>query len=282
VSPTTLPDPDERPEITRAPATALVIGLLAGGLSALLGVGGGLIMVPALVFMLRIRQHRAVGTSLAVILPTAAVAVAQYNFGARVAGTEQMNGAVILWLAIGGVVGAVFGAKLAAALHAQSLRRIFGYFVTASGVWMIVRVLLQGAAGARPELDGVHLAQLFTVGILVGIISGMLGVGGGLLMVPALSLLLKFPQHLAQGTSLAVIIPVSISGVLVHMRRGNVVWPLVGPLALGAVFGAGVVGNLVFKINDPLLRSLFGVFMVLVGISMARTRPKPRLEAPAK
>jgi uncharacterized membrane protein YfcA len=269
-----LPDPEERPEITRAPATAFVIGLLAGVLSALLGVGGGLIMVPALVFMLRIRQHRAVGTSLAVILPTAAVAVAQYRFGARQVGAPDLHGAIILWLAVGGVIGAVFGAKLAAAIRAKTLRRIFGLFVTASGVWMIARVLMHAGAGHPVEMNVYHAVQMLLVGVAVGVISGLLGVGGGIVMVPALSLLMGFTQHLAQGTSLAVIIPVSISGVLVHMRRGNVVWPLVGPLALGAGLGAGVMGSLVFKIQDPALRITFGIFMVLVGISMARTPPR--------
>jgi uncharacterized membrane protein YfcA len=279
VSPTTLPDPQERPEITRAPATAFVIGLVAGALSALLGIGGGLIMVPAMVAMLRLRQHRAVGTSLAVILPTAAVAALQYNFAFEKSGAEGLQLAVIAWLSAGGVVGALIGAVVANAIGAKSLRRIFGIFVILSGVVMIAKAsgFWPGGGSGQPAALGVTQGfQMLLVGALVGVIAALLGVGGGLVMVPALALLLGYDQHLAQGTSLAVIIPVSISGAYAHTRRGNVVWPLVGPMGLGAVLGAAVVANTVFHIRAPSLQTMFGLFMLAVGIGMARNRTTPR------
>jgi uncharacterized membrane protein YfcA len=277
LSPTTLPEPEELPEITRAPARAFLIGLMAGAFSALLGVGGGLIMVPAMVAMLRLSQHRAVGTSLAVILPTAAVAALQYNHSFEQTGQTGMHLPVIVWLAVGGVVGATIGAMLAAAIGAKSLRRMFGVFVMASGVGMIVKAVISPAAtsAALAQINLIQGLELLGVGTLVGVIAGLLGVGGGLVMVPALSFLLGYNQHLAQGTSLAVIIPVSISGAIAHSRRGNIVWPLVGPMALGAALAAAVMTSSVFRIDAPLLRILFGIFMVVIGISMVRAKPAP-------
>ena len=265
-------DPEERPEITRAPATAFVIGLVAGLASALLGIGGGLLMVPGMVWMLRIRQHRAVGTSLAVILPTGMAAAYRYHQEALERHTPGLQFWVVFYLAVGGVVGALFGARIANAIGAKQLRRLFGIFVIATGMWMIIRYRVSIPEGTGGAVDVFRALQMMGVGVLVGIISGLLGVGGGLVMVPALALLLGYPQHQAQGTSLAVIIPVSISGALVHMRRGNVVWSLALPLSLGAVLGAWIMAGRVFDIPQETLRILFGGFLIAVGVSMAGSR----------
>src|SRR5207247_8553146 len=93
-----------RSGITQAPVTATVIGLFAGAFSALLGVGGGLLMVPAMVYMLRVRQHRAHGTSLAVILPAAVAGVYRYQQAGHV------EWGLVIPLAEGGVLGAMGGA----------------------------------------------------------------------------------------------------------------------------------------------------------------------------
>lgn len=256
---------EERPEILHAPATALAIGLLAGIGSALLGIGGGLIMVPAMAFLLHIRQHRATGTSLAVILPAAAAAVYQYGIHGR-------EFPVVVCLSIGGVVGATLGAIIAALLNARQLRQVFGLFVMLTGVVMLLP-RFGPAAAAVETLDTGTALLLIGTGVLVGIVSGLLGVGGGLVMVPVLVLLLGFSQKEAQGMSLAVIIPVSLSGVIAHYRRGNVIPGLAVWLSMGAVVGATVMGHYVQKIENTTLRTLFGVFLILVGLSMTRNRP---------
>lgn len=272
---TSPPAAEERPEITRAPVTAFAIGLLAGVLSALLGIGGGLIMVPGMTQMLRIRQHRAVGTSLAVILPTAIAASYRYHQEAIEKGTQGLQFWIIFWLAVGGVLGAMYGARIANAIGARQLRRVFGVFVVITGMWMIVRALTDFPSGVGAAVDVARALQMLGIGILVGVISGLLGVGGGLVMVPALALAIGTPQHQAQGTSLAVIIPVSISGALVHMQRGNVVWPLVPALSFGAVLGAWVMAGSVYNIPQDTLRILFGAFLLFIGVSMVSTRPPP-------
>lgn len=233
-------------------------------------------MVPAMVWQFRLRQHRAVGTSLAVILPTALAAAWLYHAEALRRHDPGLQLWVVVWLAVGGVVGGVLGAMIANAIGAKQLRRIFGVFVVATGVVMVLRATVPLSGGPQTAIDLVRSLQLVGVGVLVGVVAGLLGVGGGLVMVPALSLLLGYDQHLAQGTSLAVIIPVSISAMSAHTRRGNVVWSLVPPMAVGAVLGALITIGPVFRLEDTALRMLFGVFLVIIGTSMVATRPARR------
>jgi len=279
VSSTTPPEPEEPREITRAPVTAFVIGLVAGALSAFGGVGGWLIVAPALALFLRLRQPRAMGTALMAMLPTAGVAALQYSFGLKQLGMSGLQAPVVLWLALGGVLGAHWGAKLATAIKAKTLRPLFGGLVVAVGGWMIFLALTHRATGAEWPADGVRAIAVFGTGIAVGLVSGVLGGGGGLVLVPALSLLLSFPQHLAQGTSLAAVLPVTVTALLVHLLRRNVAWPHVGPLLLGGMLGAGVIGHAVFLVHGEVLRSLFGALLILIGLRMTRnTRSEERTE----
>jgi uncharacterized membrane protein YfcA len=253
---------EARPEITRAPVTAVVIGLAAGMFSALLGVGGGLLMVPAMVSMLRIRQHRAHGTSLIVIVPTALAGVYAY------AQHLSVRWDLALLLAVGGVLGAMLGARMASALKARHLQRAFGVFVIVAGIWMIAAPASLGESPHASLLpNGSRWPVTLLVGILAGSLSGMLGVGGGIVMIPAVVYLLGQPQKMAQAISLAVIIPVALSGGLIHYLKGNVIPHLAGWLACGAVVGATVVGNLVGKIADATLHLVFGIFLIAVGVS---------------
>jgi uncharacterized membrane protein YfcA len=262
----TVPEPPAaRPEITEAPVTAAAIGLAAGALSALLGVGGGLVLVPAMIYLLRVRQHRAHGTSLAVLMPTALAGVYRYQQAGNV------DWSLVLPLAFGGVFGALIGARLANALGASALKQVFGAFVVLTGVAMI----------AVPESYGRHLALshaapgfwlIGAVGLIAGTVSGLLGVGGGIVMVPAIVFLLGRDQHLAQGVSLAVIIPVSVSGALIHHKRGNVIPSLALWLSVGGAIGATVAGNAVQRFNSESLRTMFGVFLVVMGVTMVARR----------
>jgi uncharacterized protein len=246
-----------RTEITQSPLTATAIGLLAGAFSAFLGVGGGLIMVPAMVYLLRVRQHRAHGTSLAVILPAALVGVYRYQQAGHI------EWRLVIPLAAGGVLGALVGAS--------SLKRLFGLFVVVTGLLMIA-VPPGFARHTALVSDGAGLGLIAMVGLIAGGVSGLLGVGGGIVMVPAIAFLLGRDQHVAQGVSLAVIIPVSISGAWIHARKGNVIPPLALWLSVGAVIGAAVVGNLVQRVSSDSLRVAFGIFLVAMGVSMVARR----------
>jgi hypothetical protein len=103
-------------------------------------------------------------------------------------------------------------------------------------------------------------------GVLVGVLSALFGVGGGILMVPFMVLALGEEQHLAEGTSLLVILPTAVAGVLVHRRRGYVSLPTGILLALGGIGGAWLGALLALRLSADALQTVFGVLLTLSGI----------------
>ena len=108
--------------------------------------------------------------------------------------------------------------------------------------------------------------------MVAGALSGLLGVGGGIVMIPAIVLLLGESQKMAQGVSLAVLIPVVLAGGLIHCIKGNVIRGIAGWLACGAVIGATVVSNLVGSFHDETLKIVFGIFLIAMGVTMVNRR----------
>lgn len=110
-----------------------------------------------------------------------------------------------------------------------------------------------------------ELVLLVPIGLLVGIFSAMFGVGGGILVVPVLVIAFGFDQHLAQGTSLAVIVPTAAVGAWSHFRRGFVDLRTVGRLAAGGVVGVVAGGAVALATDGDILRALFGAVLVVTG-----------------
>jgi uncharacterized membrane protein YfcA len=104
------------------------------------------------------------------------------------------------------------------------------------------------------------------VGVLIGCLSAMFGVGGGIVMVPFMVLALDESQHLAEGTSLMVIVPTAIAGVLTHRRRGYVSFRYGALLAAGGIAGAWGGAILALRLSGPDLQSVFYVFVAVVGV----------------
>ena len=114
-----------------------------------------------------------------------------------------------------------------------------------------------------------QLAGLVLVGVLAGVFAGMFGIGGGLIIVPALVLLYGMKQHAAVGTSLgALLLPVGAMGAWVYWKNGNLDWKYSALLAGGLLVGALVGAKLVEPVSDLTLRRMFGAFLLLVSIKM--------------
>ena len=128
---------------------------------------------------------------------------------------------------------------------------------TVAGHRVRVRALLR--------LDG----RLVAIGIGGGLLSGLLGVGGGVVMVPLLVLWARYSQREAHAASLGAIIPISIAGVLTYGAAGKVRWIDAVALAVGAIAGARVGAGLLARIDERLLKGVFGVFLVAVAAVMA-------------
>lgn len=115
---------------------------------------------------------------------------------------------------------------------------------------------------------------LLIVGLAAGTIAAGLGVGGGIIFVPALVVLLDYNQQLAQGTSLAVILPTAIVGMVVHARRGRVLWGLAAPIAVAGIGGAFFGAFLALSLDGEFLRRLFAGLLVVLAVRLLwRSRP---------
>jgi uncharacterized protein len=237
-------------------ATAIV-GAAAGFLSGVFGVGGGILIVPGLVLLLKMEQRLAHGTSLGAILPIAVAGVIGFALDHSVDWTA--GGLIIL----GAVGGAVIGARLLGHLSDRFLRLAFGLFLVATAI----RLLLNTHAPSGRGPIGVWLAlALVVVGVVSGIVAGLLGVGGGVIVVPVLVVLFSVPDPVAKGTSLLVIIPTAISGTIVNHRHGNIdttVAAIVGLTGAGAAFAGSKVAT---HIGAHLSSVLFAALLLLVSI----------------
>ena len=113
-----------------------------------------------------------------------------------------------------------------------------------------------------------ELAGLAAVGLGAGFLAGLLGIGGGVVMVPAMVLIFGFDQHVAQGTSLLVIIPSALTGAYTHHRNGRLLLRDAAWLGAGGVIGALIGSVSALSLDDMVLRRLFAAFLVLTALRM--------------
>ena len=117
-----------------------------------------------------------------------------------------------------------------------------------------------------------EILALLAIGLTAGMLSGLLGIGGGVLMVPAMVLVLGLDQHVAQGTSLLVIIPAAALGSFTHHRRGRLALRDAGALAAGGVIGAVLGSFTALSLDEALMRRLFAVLILIVAVRLLATR----------
>jgi uncharacterized protein len=241
-------------------AGAVVVGAIAGFLSGLFGVGGGILIVPGLVFLLAMDQRRAHGTSLAAIVPIAIAGVCGFVLD------DAVDWPVAAAIVVGAVAGSLIGTTALRVIPQRGLRLAFIGFLLLTAGRMLVAT--PDAAG-RGELDVLMVLGLIALGVASGTLAGLLGVGGGIVIVPVLVALFLVPDAVAKGTSLVVIVPTAISGTFRNVRNGN------ANLRVAAVVGvAGVVsaflGSQVALDMDPRTSGvLFAILLTLVAVRMA-------------
>ena len=242
-----------------------VLGLAAGFIGGLFGVGGGLLVVPGLVLWLHFEQRAASATSLAAIVASSAAALVRFSAGDSV----EFDVAIVLFLGAG--IGAFAGAQLAGYVPNYWLARGFVAVVIVSAIRL---AFAGGGAGAEPLVTGAfETVALVAVGLAAGVLSATLGVGGGVVFVPALVALLGFEQQLAQGTSLAVILPTVLVGTTVHARAGRVTWGVAVTVGAGGVIGGVGGAEVALGLPESVLSRLFAAFLIVMAVRMLdRTR----------
>jgi len=228
------------------------------------------LIVPILADFFKLPQHKAHGTSLAAIGLMAMVSAIVYALHGNVAWQTAIVVAVVSML------GARIGARLAVRTSPKWLTRAFAIFMAVVALRMLWKAPPIAEAARHQGVEGILLSV--AIGLLVGLLGGFMGVGGGIVAVPAFTLIFGMPQQLAQGTSLAVIFAAAPAGAFEHARHGNVVGRFVAPIALGGAIGGPIAANYVQNLPHALLARLFAVFLIVNAVRAwirATRRTKP-------
>ncbi len=253
-----------------------ILGILIGTISALLGVGGGFFYVPVLVMVFGLDPRIAVGTSLAIITATTLSATAGYRRQGRILKKS------VLCLALPGIAFAALGALVTVFIPSVYLVAIFCIVLVLMGIKMINRkfplvfpILCEPCwkeecrlpPGDNRDLHA-YPVHLVTWGSIAGFMSGLTGIGGGIVNVPALTIA-GIPIHYAVATSAAVILITSLSGMGTHLMLGHLSLMFFVAFAAGAVVGAQAGVYLSPKTPSRILEIAIGMLLIFVSATMA-------------
>jgi len=236
----------------------ILLGLAAGAGGGLLGVGGGIIMIPIMT-MWGSTQKTAQGTSLVVIAAIAPLAILTY----ALLGNVDFRFAVPL--AIGGLIGGEIGARIALRFSNKALGRAFSILLILVALRMLLYKLPVETEVRELLLSGLVEAGL--LGIPAGLAAGFFGVGGGIVFVPIGVLLAGLSQVVAQGSSYVAILPTSILCANRYRLEGEVAWDLVRWLVPGALVGVVIGANWADILPAKQLQIVFALYLLYTGIS---------------
>lgn len=239
---------------------AVLVGVMAGLASGLFGVGGGIVIVPGLVMLAGLDQRMAHGTSLAAIVPIALVGALGY----ATAGEVELVVSVLM--AVGAVCGAPVGVAMLNRLPQRTLRTSFAAVLVLTAGRMVVAVPDgQGMLDLHPAT----VLGLLSTGVLAGMLSGLMGVGGGVLVVPVLTIVFGLPLVTAKGTSLAVIVPTALVGTWRNVRRGSTAVGVGTTVGLGGVVTAAAASQVSLGLDPGVSAWSFAVLLVATAGRMA-------------
>lgn len=233
-------------------ALAALIGVSLG----MLGGGGSILAVPLLVYVAGLPAKEAIATSLLVVGVTSAAAVVPHARAGRV---RWRTGLVF---GVAGMSGAYAGGRLAAYIPGAVLLTAFALMMLATAAAMI---RTRTGVASRPAHHELPVALVVGEGVVVGLVTGLVGAGGGFLVVPALALLGGLPMAVAVGTSLVVIALKSFAGFAGYLSIVDINWPLALAVSAASVAGSLAGGQLTGRIPAETLRKAFGWFVVVMG-----------------
>lgn len=250
----------------------ILIGFIAGIFAGLFGIGGGIVMVPALVLFAGFPLVKATGTSLAAImLPVGILGVIAY-YRARI-----LDLRAAAFLSTGLLISVIVGAWLAHTLPAEVMRKLYALFCLYVS-WTFIKPLekLKKFRGEsylpEPEPDEnnlphPHFLALIAIGLLAGVMAGMFGIGGGNIIVPFLVLFLHYPPKRAIATSLAALLPpIGLPGVIYYYKAGTLDIRMAALLAIGLLLGTVFGAKINIQLPTAKVKLLYGFFLIFVAI----------------
>lgn len=258
-----------------------IIALASGIIGSLVGLGGGVILVPSMLYIgltlglfPDMTPQRVVGLSVVMMIFTGLSSSLSYMK------TKQIDYKSGLIFVIGSVPGTIVGAWLNKGMDLISFNLFFGILLIFLSTLLFVRDKLKpidwfvnhGVKKSFTDPQGqtfeYGFPAWFAVGFsfFVGMISGLFGIGGGSLMVPAMVLLFRFPPHVAVATSMFMVFLTSIVNSLSHIYLGNVPWIYTIPVIVGAYAGAKLGAALNKRLKSKTLVLILQIVMMLIGI----------------
>ncbi|MDD4587813.1 MAG: sulfite exporter TauE/SafE family protein [Heliobacteriaceae bacterium] len=257
----------------------ITIGLIAGALGSLIGVGGGFIVIPVLLLGFAYPHTWAAATSLAFIFFNSLASSLNY------AGQKRIDFRTGVPFALSTIPGAWLGASLTPYLNAATFNTVFGLLLIMISLFMFFRP--EGSIRDRsPAWLGKKITRRFTdargvdyeysfslnLGLLisfgVGFLSSILGIGGGIVHIPAMTMLLGIPPHIATATSMFILTISTFVGATAHLVQGNVQLIPALFLAIGAVTGAQIGTRLAPLIHGRWLLRIFALVMGGIGLEL--------------
>jgi hypothetical protein len=238
-------------------ALTVVLAVFVGVSLGLLGGGGSILTVPLLAYVAGMDAKQAIATSLLVVGVTSAVGAVSHARAGRV----QWRTAVLFGATA--MVGAYAGGHLAKFIPGGVLLIGFAVMMIATAIAML-RGRKDGAEPAHPK-DHLPILKIIAEGVVVGLVTGLVGAGGGFLVVPALVLLGGLPMPVAVGTSLVVIAMKSFAGLAGYLSVVHINWAVAGMVTVAAVAGGVIGSRFASVVNPDLLRKSFGWFVLIMA-----------------
>ena len=256
----------------------VILSFLVGIVASMVGIGGGVFIVPFLTLIFDFTPHKAVGTSLAVIVFTSIASTIAYSRQKRI------DYKIGLLLVASTIPGAMTGAYLTTLIQGRVLGIIFALFLLFVAFKMtfnlnIIQISVPSwrfGCWRRRLIDsdgkvfeyGANILLGSFLGFFGGASSGLLGIGGGALIVPILHFIVGVPIHITVATSMFIMIFTSISGVIQHITYGNVSFEYAMFMALGVIFGAQIGAHIAKKVGGKLLRRIFAIVLIIMSVRL--------------
>lgn len=242
----------------------LAVGTGVGVFSGAFGVGGGILLVPYLVLVRGIGQKVAQATSLVMITLAAAAGAARYAMGGAVAWAPALA------ITAGGLVGVLLGATVVQRTTDRRLQIAFGVLIAVVALRLLWPTEADASsAGDLPSLTITGVLGYAAAGLVMGVLSALFGVGGGIVLVPILVGLFGYGQQLANGTSLAVMVPIALLGAIRLTRPGYTQWGQGLRFGAAAIVGALIGASIALALSGGAVRIAFAIVLLAVGAHMA-------------
>lgn len=259
----------------------VIIGVCSAVIGALVGIGGGIIIVPSLVYfgidhhlLSGMTPQRAIGTSSVILITTGLTATLGYLKTKQV---DVKNGLIFL---IGIIPGALVGAYLSKYFTLDSFNLYFGIFLILISIILMIRNHVKpikyfqqekylksfiDKTGEKHQYGIPPIAAVISA-FIVGITTGLFGIGGGALMTPLMIIVFKFPPHVAVGTSMMMIFFSSLSSSVSHVIQGNVLWVHAIVLIISSYFGAKIGVKINSRMKSDTVVLILRITMLILGI----------------